>query len=266
VTIDQAVNAGIDSAITICLGESVNLWTTLAGTPDAGGVWTDVLNGGGLTDSIFNSTGLSAGTYLFNYTLSGNDYCPDSEASIIVTVEGVPFAGIGDSLEVCGTIADLYAGLQGAFDNGGTWNDDDVSGFMLGTNLFDGENADPNETYHFTYSVTTTNCGSDTTTITVTTCDNSGTLAVPQGFSPNNDGVNDWFVVDGIEKFPQNTFTVFNRYGNKVFEAAPYSNGWDGRWDNENSAGDGLPIGTYFYILDLGNDTEPITGYIYLNR
>ena len=89
---------------------------------------------------------------------------------------------------------------------------------------------------------------------------------MPEGFSPNGDGVNDRFVIDGLENYPNNTFTVFNRWGNQVFQSSPYSNEWDGRWDKENRAGEGLPIGTYFYILDLGNDTEPLSGYIYLNR
>lgn len=266
ITIDQAVDAGQDATMTICLGETVNLWTTLAGTPDIGGVWTDALNSGGLTDSIFNSTGLSAGSYLFNYSLSGQDYCQDSEAAIIVIVEGVPFAGIGDTIEVCQTFVDLYAGLTGAYSSGGTWSDDDASGLMLSANLVDGQDATADAIYHFSYTVTTVNCGFDVTTVVIATCDNSGTLAPPEGFSPNDDGVNDLFVIDGIERFPQNTLTIFNRFGNTVFAASPYEKDWDGRWDQENRAGDGLPIGTYFYILDLGNDTDPITGYIYLNR
>jgi gliding motility-associated-like protein len=93
-------------------------------------------------------------------------------------------------------------------------------------------------------------------------------LFIPDGFSPNGDGVNDVFVITGLEGFPDHTFTIFNRWGNKVFEAAPYNNDWDGTSHfGITIGGDDLPVGTYFYILELGDgETEALKGYIYLNR
>ena len=60
--------------------------------------------------------------------------------------------------------------------------------------------------------------------------------------------------------------TIFNRWGNKVFEAAPYTNTWDGTSQFGSAFGEGLPESTYYYVLDLGNGTDPYTGYIYLRR
>ena len=92
-------------------------------------------------------------------------------------------------------------------------------------------------------------------------------LNVPEGFSPNGDGVNDNYVVRGLQIFPWNKFTVFNRWGNLVFKAEPYRNDWDGTSSfGLNIGGDKLPTGVYFYILDLGDGTRPSKGYIYLNR
>ena len=89
----------------------------------------------------------------------------------------------------------------------------------------------------------------------------------PTTFSPNGDGVNDRFVIKNIEKFPLNTLQVFNRWGNKVFEASPYRNTWDGfNQSGMSVGGDLLPEGTYFYILNLGDGSEIKKGYIYLNR
>ncbi|WP_172435974.1 Ig-like domain-containing protein [Sediminicola luteus] len=69
-------------------------------------------------------------------------------------------------------------------------------------------------------------------------------------FSPDGNGVNDFLVVNCIENFPNNSLTIFDRYGNEVFAAQGYDNSWDGTGDNGE-----LPKGTYFYILDLG---EPL--------
>lgn len=89
----------------------------------------------------------------------------------------------------------------------------------------------------------------------------------PTTFSPNGDGVNDRFVIKNIEKFPSNTLQVFNRWGNKVFEASPYRNTWDGfNQSGMSVGGDLLPEGTYFYIINLGDGSEIKKGYIYLNR
>ena len=75
------------------------------------------------------------------------------------------------------------------------------------------------------------------------------------------------FVIRGIAAYPSNTFEVFNRWGDKVYEASPYTNTWDGRSTiGLIVGGDGLPIGTYFYLLDLKNGSKVYKGTIYLNR
>lgn len=90
---------------------------------------------------------------------------------------------------------------------------------------------------------------------------------IPEGFSPNGDGINDLFVIRGIDYYPDNTFTIFNRWGNKVFSANPYENTWDGTSTTGlRVGGDQLPVGTYFYILDLGDGTDVYKGTIYLNK
>jgi len=97
-----------------------------------------------------------------------------------------------------------------------------------------------------------------------------GTLFVPSGFSPNGDGVNDFFEIVGIEGYPDNKVTIFNRWGNLVFEGIGYNN-TTVRWDGENtgvlSPGDGpVPEGTYFYVIDLGDGSDLLSGYVFLNR
>lgn len=90
---------------------------------------------------------------------------------------------------------------------------------------------------------------------------------IPEGFSPNGDGINDLFVIRGILNYPNNAFVIYNRWGNKVFEASPYVNTWDGRsMFGLRVGGDELPVGTYFYVLDLKDGSAIYKGTIYLNR
>ena len=93
-------------------------------------------------------------------------------------------------------------------------------------------------------------------------------LTVYNEFSPNNDGVNDTFVIDCIQRFPNNRLEVYNRWGNLVFSQNGYKNNWTGISNNSAvvNKGDGLPVGTYYYVLDIKDGSEPRTGWLYINR
>ncbi len=95
-------------------------------------------------------------------------------------------------------------------------------------------------------------------------------MFIPNGFSPDGDGVNDAFVIPGIEKYPNNRIEIFNRWGNKVYEAAPYDNSWTGTSLKSGTiiVGDGLlPNGTYFYVLDFGvADVMPLNGFVVIKK
>ena len=94
-----------------------------------------------------------------------------------------------------------------------------------------------------------------------------GEFFIPQGFSPNNDGVNDELRIRGIENYPANEFSIINRWGNVVYKKKGYDNSWNGTSNmGINYGSDQLPEGTYFYILDLGDGQKALKGFIYLNR
>ena len=103
--------------------------------------------------------------------------------------------------------------------------------------------------------------------ITVLECD-SVDFFIPEGFSPNNDGVNDVFFIRGIDAFPENDFIIYNRWGDRLFDQHSYSNTWDGTSNFGVTIGSELlPVGTYFYILHLNNVSSDIfKGAIYLSR
>ncbi len=90
---------------------------------------------------------------------------------------------------------------------------------------------------------------------------------IPEGFSPNGDLINDLFHIRGLEYYPNNGITIYNRWGDKVFAANPYNNDWDGTTTmGLRVGGNLLPVGTYFYTFDFGNGNPIIKGTIYLNR
>lgn len=92
-------------------------------------------------------------------------------------------------------------------------------------------------------------------------------VEIPEGFSPNGDGVNDYFVIKNLENYPNNHIWIFNRWGNKLFEGSPYLNNWDGTSHySKMNVGDLPPNGTYFYILELGDGSKPRKGWVWLER
>jgi gliding motility-associated-like protein len=91
-------------------------------------------------------------------------------------------------------------------------------------------------------------------------------LIIPEGISPNGDGINDTFEVIGLEDYPENRILIFNRWGHKVFDMEGYDNSWGGRSEAALTLGGGLlPEGTYFFLLELGGELKPVKGYIYIN-
>jgi len=109
----------------------------------------------------------------------------------------------------------------------------------------------------FTYEICNT-MGCDQATVSIhIICDE---VRIFSGFSPNGDDVNDTFMIRGLGAFPDNLVTVYNRWGNKIFEAQNYSNNWDGTWNGKQ-----LMQGTYFYILELNDSAgTKYAGSVYI--
>lgn len=106
-----------------------------------------------------------------------------------------------------------------------------------------------------TYVVTATDdCGRSASASSIVTveCD----IVIPNVFTPNNDGQNDRFVIEGILS-TTNTVKVFNRWGQVVFEANNYRNNW---------AASGVPEGTYYYEVIVDRHDKPYTGHLTILR
>jgi gliding motility-associated-like protein len=101
------------------------------------------------------------------------------------------------------------------------------------------------------HSITVTDeCGTEATaSITLTNiCD----IEIPNVFTPDGNGLNEYFDIAGIE-YTTNVVRIYNRWGNVVFEANNYRNNWNGR---------DVPDGTYFYEVIVEGHPEPYTGHV----
>ncbi|ETZ23329.1 gliding motility-associated C-terminal domain-containing protein [Pedobacter sp. V48] len=86
-------------------------------------------------------------------------------------------------------------------------------------------------------------------------------LTVPNAFSPNGDNINDVWNITAIDALDVPVVKVMNRYGTLIFESTGYEKPWDGKYRNED-----VPVGVYYYIIDLKNGMKPITGSLTLIR
>ncbi len=239
---------------------------TLTGTLPNGytGIWTLVNGTGNISDptlQVTAVTGLGNGTNQFVWTIT-NGTCTFADTATLLTTILIIEAGNDQS-----TCDSMNVQLSGSMSAGsGIWsstdseitfsdpNDPDAttSGLTVGQNTI-------------IWTVTDGTCiETDTLIITVKSpieC-NTDSLQMPTGFSPNGDGPNDYFVIHGLIHYPVNNFSVFNRWGNKVYEKKNYNNEWDGT----NNSGEKLPDGTYFVIFEAPNLVKPLSGYVDMRR
>jgi len=224
-------------------------------------------------------TNLAPGVNVATWTLSSPN-CPNySSATVAITVAGKPIAnndvagitGEVESVEINLLANDLYQGISNyqlyvlPFAGPGSVEPENpldgvVTYFASG--LFAG-------TVEFQYALCNDDCPDlcDTAVVRVL-IDKDIDLSetVPNGITPNGDGANETLFFDILEvnkeRYPNNSLIIFNRWGDVVFQAAPYKNDWDG------TSEDGpLPAGTYYYILRLDiDDSEIVRGDVTIVR
>jgi gliding motility-associated-like protein len=192
-----------------------------------------------------NITAAAPGIYVLTWTVTDGACSIGDEVSITFFEEGQPIwvdAGpdqrlaLQNSTSLSGS-ATVGAAVEWSILNGSgyftfpTMSVTDVEGLAVGLNTF-------------VLSAWMGNCASAHDTVVIMVDD----FFIPEGFSPNGDGINDRFEITGIEAFPGSSLQVFDRAGQQIYDHSAYDNSFDGRANN----GKPLPDGTYFYILNLG--------------
>ncbi|MFZ5431513.1 MAG: Ig-like domain-containing protein [Bacteroidota bacterium] len=187
-------------------------------------------------------------TTILNNPVSGNvlnnDTDPDGDPlTVITTLVTIPANGI------------VTISANGAFTYAPNTN-------FSGNDYFEYQVCDPGGL-----------CDVGRVNVTVEGCE----LFIPEGFSPNSDGINDYFRMLCVkENYPNARIEIYNRWGNLLYEQDNYGN--EDRWGSTEAWWDGrantrwavnreiLPAGTYFYIFYKNDGSDPITGFVFLNR
>lgn len=195
-----------------------------------------------------------SGWYQFTWTVT-NGSCPQTSDSIAVFYSSSDVNVASSDSAICienGTVQlsanALLSGQFGywSFISGGGSIDDIYSPNTEVTNLQNGINL-------IVYEVSNPNCPNETDTakIIVSVCEGFDPV-FPTVITPNFDGRNDLFVIQHLEViYPECHVTIVNRWGSVIYESVGYADPWDGT----NLEGEPLPLGTYFYRIEL-NDAD----------
>jgi len=87
-------------------------------------------------------------------------------------------------------------------------------------------------------------------------------LIPAEAFTPNGDGINDYWIIPNIENYPGAIVKVYNRWGHEILAVKGYNNDWNGSYKSNREK---LPPGSYMYVIDLADGSAPLHGWIFIN-
>ncbi len=261
-TSDTVINADITVRIDSIIASDTNICEndvpiSLTGYSSGTGVtYLWLLNGNteGTTQSISVSPVVGISDYILQVSFSG---CSDAD-TISISVEATPTADAGSASPIidglCRTIGGSPTGPTGSTYE---WSPN----IEISSTSESNPTVCPEASTIYYVTVTTANGCFATDSVNV--------IVFPQidfigGFSPNGDGNNDLWIINNLEDFPEVVVTIFNRWGQLLWESDPgYTNPWDGTYK-----GSLLPVGTYYYVIDLNRPEfpDPITGPLTIVR
>ena len=249
VTVHPAPTAVVEkNVITICEGTS-----------------TDLQAAGGNEYLWFPQTGLSAAA-IANPTASPPDStgygvvvknefsCADT-AYVQVNILKKPMANAGADISILqgqeGQLSATVAGTDVRF----SWSPID---FMAGAQTLE-PTVHPTANYVYTLQVeSAAGCGIATDSVKVHVFKG---LYIPNAFSPNNDGLNDTWNIPALNVFQHFKLMIFNRYGQKVYEATNNQQPWNGMYKGKE-----LPVGAYVYMIEIADLSQLLKGWVMIVR
>ena len=244
----------IDETV-ICAGDSVQFTASIGGI--ATWLW-NFGNGSGNQIPPFVRAYNTLGSYNISLTVRDTSGCgslPETELLLVGPVPNVN-AGADKFVQTGGSILlDAQVSPAGVY----TYLWTPATGLNNPNILQPLANPTLTTTYLLVVEDPVTLCkGRDSVTVNVIS-----KLFIPNAFTPNGDGKNDFWRIPGMALYPDGVVRIFNRYGQKVYESKAYQNKpWDGSFK-----GTAVPNGGYVYFIQLNNDTkETIKGTVLVIR
>ncbi|RYE14739.1 MAG: PKD domain-containing protein, partial [Sphingobacteriales bacterium] len=236
----------------ICLGDNVSFNSLSNGGDGTIASWSWNFDDGSPEATGANPSHLysTAKSYAVKHFITNSFGCNSDTATKTVKVYAPPTVDAGPDIFVLesgsGTLNPVYTGE----DNIYLWSPSD---YLNSTTI-----ARPLTTplQDITYKITVSNPGG---------CSAQDSLFVkvlkgpkiPNVFSPNGDGINDRWIIEYLDTYPNCKVVVFTKTGQKVFESRGYKVPWNG-----TANGRPLPLDTYYYIIEPENGRKPVTGYV----
>ena len=208
--------------------------------------WLSLPTNSLVSGSLITSTSPAAGTstYVLVATDAGGT-CIDRD-SVVVTSNPLPIVDAGPTVTIP-IFSSTTIGGSPTGSLGSTFSWMPITGLdnPSSTNPISGTTV----TIVYTVTVVGTNGCSNSDTVTVYVYPE---VMIPNGFSPNGDGKNDVWQIDFIDQFPDCEVEVYNRWGEQLFYSKGYTIPFNGQFKGKD-----LPVGTYYYIINLNHPLYP---------
>lgn len=247
---------------------------TAQNIPGATYNWTGPVSSGTNVVTINSLNSQNDGLYIVSATINGCSTPPDS-AIVYLVMQPTAMNDLNFTIDPGQTIA-----FPSVFDNDvfspafdfSMCDTTALSGLMV--NPFDGTftytAGDSPGMVSFIYTICSRTCDLESQAAVTITINDTKCAFIPNIITPNGDNMNDFFTIPCLETglFRENSLIVYGQWGDKVYEASPYSNdpteAWGGTLNGE--AGKDLPDGVYFYIFKAGPTIKPMKGFVEVFR
>jgi gliding motility-associated-like protein len=235
VTVDKGV-------VALCEGDSVELTASGANTYS----WSPA---NGLT-SVTGKTVHAFPSDSAVYTVTGmNGNCRDT-AFVTINVYSKPVANAGADKSIMEGSAVSLSGMVTGDSISYNWTPVyNITGLQSLTPIV----SPASDTSYLLHVISEAGCGSDVDAVRVNVYKK---LTIPNAFSPNKDGINDRWTIKGIDSYKGANVVVFNRFGQPVFRSQRFTS-WDGKHNGRE-----LPVGVYYYVIELHGDFPVVSGWV----
>jgi len=203
------------------------------------------------TDSVINITPADSVMYML---YAGNSICYDSTL-IQINVWKNPTAFIAPVNPIYEGHSVILNGLISGTDINYYWNPNQ---YINNSNTLNPTVYPDTSTTFYLMASSDHNCGMAMDSVFVRVYK---TLHIPNVFSPNGDGINDYWIIGNLSSYPNAEVMIFSRDGNRIYHATGNFISWDGKMNNKP-----LPVGTYYYIINLHENQPVYSGWLEIVR